>query len=451
MKIRTKIQLFSMIWLLAIILIINTAIYVSFSSLLMNKEKEQVEGQTENIALFISSTTESDTATARMLRPYLPTNGIIRIINEEMEAITMVTQRPELLDSPINYFTGQSSTILELENGEKMAASYFPFISYDGSILTLEVMHSLQPIQSTLNLLRLVLLIASILILLPALFGGAMLSRLILRPIKAMAETMQDIQQKGTLKKIDLKEKSKDELYEVAGTFNNMVDLIKENIEKKQQFVHDASHELKTPLTVIESNASMLKRWGAKNPEVLEESIDAIYSESKRMKELTEQMLKLAEESNTFNLEFQEVNLSEFIKHISSLMTKTYGRKIETILPSYDIVILGDEKKLQQVLVILIDNAFKYSKDNITIHAGKEGDNAYFSVKDKGIGIPKEDFQKIFDRFYRVDRVRSRKTGGTGLGLAIAKGIVEAHHGKINLDSKEGIGTTFTVKLPLIY
>ncbi|MBU9720877.1 MULTISPECIES: sensor histidine kinase [Bacillaceae] len=450
MKIRTKIQLFSIVWLLVIIIIINTSIYFAFSNLLIENELEEVESQVANIAAFMSTSGESDTAPSRMLRPYVPSSGMIRIISENNEATTVVTQRPELFEVAVTHYSGQEREMLELPNGEWMAVAYFPLIWEDGSVVSLEVMRSLQPIQDTLHLLRLVLVIASVLILLPALFGGALLSRLILRPIQAMVKTMMEIQQKGTLKKIDIDGQTKDELYHVAGTFNTMVDLLRENMEKKQQFVHDASHELKTPLTVIESNANMLKRWGAKNPEILEESIDAIHSEAKRMKELTGQMLALADDYSTKSLAFEKVDLIKLIEETSTMMEKTYHRQIQVNLdvPSTKLFVLGEEKKLQQVLVILLDNAIKYSKDNILLHLGIDGENVFFTIKDHGIGIPAEQLDKVFDRFYRVDSVRSRKTGGTGLGLAIAKTIVDSHLGEIDVESEEDVGTTFIVSLP---
>ncbi|MDQ0255704.1 signal transduction histidine kinase [Evansella vedderi] len=452
MRIRTKIQVFSLTLLLVIILILNTAVFYGFSNLLIDNELDQLERQTENIASIIHTAAVSGPTppSARMLRNYSPSNGMIRIINEHGETNIVVTQRPELVNLPIEYLTGQLTTMFERENGEKVAVSYFPLIWEDGSIVTLEVTESLQPMQEVLQLLRIVLWIVSVFILIPALIGGTLLSKLILKPIQLMVNTMQEIQQKGTLKKIDLENESKDELYEMATTFNNMSDLLKETMDKKQQFVSDASHELKTPLTVIESNANMLKRWGSKDPKVLEESIDAILSESKRMREMTGQMLALAQDHTALTTNYCKIDLASMCEEVCLTMGKTYNRKINVTIKNPNTFIIGEEKKLEQVLRILIDNAIKYSSSEIFVIVGTKINKAYVSVEDQGIGIPKDKLDKVFDRFYRVDSVRSRETGGTGLGLAIADTIVKSHSGTMEVQSEVGMGTVFTVSLPYI-
>lgn len=452
MRIRTKIQIFTAALLLAIIILLNTAVFYAFTNLLIDNELDQLEKQTETIATVIHTAAAAgmETSPSRLLRTYTPANGMIRIINEQGGTISVVTQRPELIEFPTEYHTGQHTSLFETSDGEITGISYFPIIWEDGSIVTLEVTESFQTTQEVLQLLRVVLLFVSAFLFVPALIGGTILSKVILSPIQVMVKTMKEIKNKGTLKKIEIKGESKDELYEMAVTFNSMSDLLKETMAKKQQFVSDASHELKTPLTVIESNANMLKRWGSKNPEVLEESIEAILSESKRMRELTEQMLALAEDHTSLTANYQHINLAILCEQVSMTIMKSFQRNIHVQKIREEVTVLGEEQKLEQVIRVLLDNAIKYSSKEIYITIGCKDGYGFFTIEDHGIGIPEDKLEKVFDRFYRVDSVRSRNTGGTGLGLAIADDIIKAHQGSIQVESEEGKGTAFTVKLPLI-
>ncbi|CJG86282.1 two-component system%2C sensor histidine kinase CovS/CsrS [Streptococcus pneumoniae] len=259
---------------------------------------------------------------------------------------------------------------------------------------------------------------------------------------------MEHIQDRGIFKKIPLENKSKDELHIMGTTFNKMIDLLHQNFEKQQQFVSDASHELRTPLTVIESYAKLLKRWGMKKQDVLEESVEAIYSEAVRMKGMTNQMLLLANSSAEWKLETKESDLVRLCKMTAEQLEKTYNRDFRVITEEEKIIVNIDEQKIKQVLVVLLDNAMKYSKDSIDMIVGIQKEKVFFSIQDYGMGIPKEDIQKVFDRFFRVDKARSRETGGTGLGLSIAKQIIDAHEGDIQLESEEGKWTKVTVNLP---
>jgi signal transduction histidine kinase len=251
-----------------------------------------------------------------------------------------------------------------------------------------------------------------------------------------------------TFKKIDLSSPSKDELDQMANTFNNMMDLLEENYKKQEQFVSDASHELKTPLTVVESYANMLKRWGMKRPDILEEAIEAIHSESLRMKQLTSQMLVLAKDESQWELHMEHVDAAavcnQTIKHLEQAFERTIYLNIKTDHP----VVTADEKRLKQLLYILLDNAIKYSEKavEVTITRSK---SFMITVTDQGIGIPKEDLSNVYERFFRVDKARNRETGGSGLGLSIARKIVEAHSGRIEINSQEGKGTSVTVSFPL--
>jgi len=446
MNIRNKIHLFTTVWLVMIVLAINASIYWLFYKQTTEQELDRVQLQAESIAEKLNPE-GSPINPADMLRAFLPPNGMIRVIDEKSRSIMTATKEADFADLPPLYLEGQVVRLDE-RNGALYAIAQVPLIWQDGSVVSLEVTASLLAVQDTLNMLQVVLLLASLVVLIPSFLAGRMLGNVMLRPINAMIQTMEEIQNRGTFKKLALQDQSKDELYHLGNTFNRMIDRLQDSFDKQQQFVSDASHELKTPLTVIEGYATMLKRWGMKKPEVLEESIEAIYTEAVHMKNMTRQLLMLANPDAQASLTLSQVDLVSLCEDTSKWMRQTYERTIEIETEKTEIMLEADEHKLKQLLVILLDNALKYSNAHVAIQITESSREVSFSVLDQGIGVPQEDLPHIFDRFYRVDKARARETGGSGLGLSIAKRIVEAHGGQLAVFSEEGKGSRFTVTLP---
>ncbi|MBS5787733.1 MAG: HAMP domain-containing protein [Clostridioides difficile] len=274
----------------------------------------------------------------------------------------------------------------------------------------------------------------------------------ILRPIDDMNRTVKEI----TINNIDTRLNilgSQNELKDLANTFNEMLDRIQESYETQNQFVSDASHELRTPLTVIQGYARMLNRWGKDDKAVLDESITAIESESESMKALIEQLLFLARgDKNTQRFSKDIFKLNDLIDNLikeSNLIDE--GRHIIKFDVNDPININADRSLLKEALRVFIDNSIKYTKygGEIILSSYVTGDKATIVIKDTGIGMSKEDLPKIFDRFYRADKSRTRETGGTGLGLSIAKWIINKHGGTIDVTSKIDVGTTFMLKIPI--
>lgn len=262
--------------------------------------------------------------------------------------------------------------------------------------------------------------------------------------IHAMKENME----RGKWKKIDELNRSKDEIQIMQRTFNEMIDHLKIGYEKQEMFVSDASHELKTPIQIIKSNAQFLKRRLNVDSEVFMESLDVIDSETERMKSLVDQMLTLAKNQETKLNE--RVNLTEVVESSVAAFCSTNERNITLQIDYETMIVSGNRKQLEQVIYILIDNALKYSNDEIDVHVSREQNDGVVKITDYGQGISDKDQMRIFDRFYRVDKARSRNTGGTGLGLAIAKAITDLHGGELTVESKINVGTTFTLKLKMI-
>jgi len=240
------------------------------------------------------------------------------------------------------------------------------------------------------------------------------------------------------------------ELKNLAAAINGMLDRINESYRAQVRFVSDASHELRTPISVIQGYANLLDRWGKKDEKALQESITAIKDEAANMKELVEQLLFLARgDNNTIRLQLEEVNLSELaseVVHETQMIDTAHRFEVRTA----DISVTADRALLKQALRILVDNAIKYTDagGSITVSAERENNIASISVTDDGIGISPEIVPQIFDRFYRADESRARATGGAGLGLSIAKWIATRHGGHMEVLSRVGIGTKIMLAIP---
>lgn len=247
---------------------------------------------------------------------------------------------------------------------------------------------------------------------------------------------------------------TKNELKELAGTINNMLDRIELSYESQKQFVSDASHELRTPIAVIQGYANMLDRWGSKNEEVLEESIEAIINESKSMQDLVEKLLFLSRhDKKTLKLIKSRFNMRDVVEEMMK-ETKLVVKDRVVIAPVLkDVYVYGDQQALKQAIRIFVENAVKYSKegDTISISCDNDHETCVVSVADTGMGMKKEDMDRIFERFYRADDVRNNKINGHGLGLSIAKLIVLKHTGTIQVKSQYTKGSSFTIRIPDYY
>lgn len=229
---------------------------------------------------------------------------------------------------------------------------------------------------------------------------------------------------------------------------------IRAAMDSQRSFVADASHDLRTPLAIVRANAELLKRHELQPVSENHEALDDIIGESDRLGKMVAQMLTLARaDAGETVLSMSEVALDEVVDEAARsmrLLADERGVSLETRLNG-PVRLRGDAERLRDLTVILTDNAIKYTGagGNVRLEVGSMGGKALLRVSDTGRGIPAEALPRIFDRFFRVDKARSRESGGTGLGLSIARWIVEAHKGSIRAESEPGKGTTVTVELPM--
>ena len=224
--------------------------------------------------------------------------------------------------------------------------------------------------------------------------------------------------------------------------------------EVRKDFVANVSHELRTPITSIKGFTETLLDGAMNEPVIMKEFLEIIQKESDRLHLLIDDLLELsAMERESFSLQFSQINLKEVINDAMTIVSGNLERKkMNFVLDIPDqIIIEGDAGRLIQVMVNLLSNAINYSKEQtkITVTVKMTAHDALIKVQDEGIGIEQSELTRLFERFYRVDRARSRESGGTGLGLAIVKHLVEAHSGTVELESTIGIGTTISIQVPL--
>lgn len=241
------------------------------------------------------------------------------------------------------------------------------------------------------------------------------------------------------------------ELQSIEVAVNNLLERMRETYRQQNRFVSDASHELRTPIAVIQGYVNMLDRWGKEDESILEESIEALKNESQHMKELVEQLLFLARgDSGRNTLKKEQFLLSDVVREVYEESMMIDERHVYQFRGEEDICVYGDLAMIKQSIRIFTDNAAKYSRegDTILLSVKQQGEEVWYSVQDEGVGMAESEVIHVFERFYRSDSARNSKTGGTGLGLSIAKWIVDAHGGTIEVLSRPDFGTRFTVKFP---
>jgi signal transduction histidine kinase len=357
-------------------------------------------------------------------------------------------------------------------------------LNINGHVFTVQMGLPADDVVETLHLFRYYLLMFAPLLLLVAAGGGYWLSRRALAPVDSLVRTARQISGtnlNGRLQKLD----TGDELQRLSDTLNEMLDRIETAFLRITEFTADASHELRTPVSLIRTEAELALRRSRTDSEY-KESLRHILLEAERTTVLIEQLLSLARsDSGRETLQLQPVDLQQMLlgvvdgwQQMATIRNLEFSaslaapdiptqrdvaadstalgeatRNIEA--PDFvapEIFVMGDETMLRRLADILLDNAFKYTPSPGSVHLslGVFGDSAALTVQDSGVGIAEEDQGKIFERFYRVDKARSRTLGGAGLGLAIAQWIVTQHRGSIAVESRPGQGTKFHVELPMI-
>lgn len=328
-----------------------------------------------------------------------------------------------------------------------------PIVSESKNIGALLLSASIEPIVEQTSLIRWQMLLVIMAAGVAILIISAALSGAMVQPIKMLTQGIHRIEQGDFTQRVDIAGHS--EMARLADTFNHMSERLESVDRTRNEFVANASHELKTPMATIKVLVETLQHQNPPNPAMTEEFLGDINSEIDRMTALVTELLSLTrqDEGGSDALMVQSLDISTLARDACEIVAPLADKKPihlhRDIQP--DIQLLGDRDRLKRMMINLIDNGVKYTPQNGSVHVSLRSDNKMltFVVADTGIGIEQDKIPYIFDRFYRVDKARARETGGTGLGLAIVKSIILLHQGEIRVHSTPGEGTTMTVTLPL--
>ena len=366
--------------------------------------------------------------------------------------------------------TPRAKSIVWRIHGRQLLRTLLLFLILDaivlGILFTIGLVDPTAPLRG-LRLLTPLFLFEQAYFIFSLLFGSASLNR-IMRPLTRLAETTRAIsrekQDDEVLRQLENAIQAMDpqdgtlhtgnsELQGLEAAVNRLLQRMRESYARQARFVSDASHELRTPISVIQGYADMLDRWGKDDPQVLEEGISAIKSESEHMSRLVEQLLFLARGDSGRNpLKVTDFSLNDMLRETESeyeMISPDHQWQLK--LPEEAIACRGDADMIKQAVRIFCDNAVKYAPADTTVTLGlrRDGSDVRLWVQDEGIGISQQDQAHVLERFYRADEARARQTGGSGLGLSIADWIIRRHGGRIEVLSREGLGSRFTAVLPI--
>lgn len=383
-------------------------------------------------------------------------------MNEEVNIRVFDTSKELLFQTQNWQDRPQVSSKLEaqyvtLSTGEESVQVMMPILSRNTRVLIghLQVTNRMAKLVELKKQLRFLFLQLIIMEGIVAVGLAYFISRLISKPIEEIHDIIASINEENIETKRLIVPKKNDEFAIVSQQFNELLDKISFYISQQKHFVEDVSHELRTPVAIVEGHLKLLNRWGKDDPEVLEESLTASLSEIQRMKTLVQEMLDLSRAPQVRE-QYKDAT-TEVVATLEQIVTN-----FKVLYPDFTFIADIDTKKeiispiyrnhFEQIIIILLDNAVKYSTDRkeIIVSLSPTTEAVEIGIQDFGMGLSEEDKKKVFSRFYRVDKARSRERGGNGLGLSIAKELIEGYNGKISVTSRLNQGSQFKVKLPIV-
>lgn len=295
-----------------------------------------------------------------------------------------------------------------------------------------------------------------LILLVAAMIFSVLISNRFLRPLTYLNNSLDLVEEENLSELRVRKPSTNDEWSDLSIHVNRLLDKIDLYVRNQKQFVEDVSHELRTPVAIVEGHLKMLNRWGKEDPEILEESISASLQEITRMKGLVQEMLDLSRADHV------DIDYKDEITDVNSTTRQVFNNFV-ILHPDFKFYLDGEKEgndlfvrifrnHFEQILIILMDNAVKYSRDRQEIHVSvsQSISKVEIAVQDFGEGMNDDDKERVFGRFYRVDKARSRNKGGNGLGLSIAKQLVEGYKGEIRVESVLNHGSIFYIEFPIL-
>lgn len=457
-EISTKITLRYAACFITLLILINVAMWIGVMVALYRPAENAIHysiGQIEEI--FERLEKNYDTFNPADFRGALVAGVVLRVVDEQGVCFVDTDKKyPSiekfdagiLRDPPV--FTNNNFDVARI--GSALIYRAEMKYTHEGKTVTLYFFRTITSELKLFDELVKFLFALDVLGIIAALLIGRYLSRKILKPIKTMNDLAREIAFDKMNGRIPLGT-AEDELNDLAKTLNEMLDRLQGGINRQQQFVSDASHELRTPTAVIKGYIEMLGRYGMEDKELVNESIEAIRSEAQNMQNLLENLLFLSRtDQNRQKLSKNNLDLDDIVGDVMQKMKIAVKTHKIALIENEPAKIYGDETTIRQMIRIFLDNAVKYTPEGgiIKVSSKVDGEKILLSISDTGIGIAPENMDKIFQRFFRVGTEELVSVAnGNGLGLSIAKWIADSHDIKIRVDSKLGEGTTFTLEIPV--
>lgn len=352
-----------------------------------------------------------------------------------------------------SHFTGQK--LIKINNNQVLVGRSPIYARSSNRIVGyVQMVDSLDAYHKMYMVLVKILIVLMLLGLMAIALWGYLLADWLLRPVENIAATIAEVEHDPKTQARVPNLLRNDELSDLGDILNEMVDRMQRYIDQQARFVEDVSHELRTPVAIVKGHMDLLNRWGKDDPQILNDSIKASLDEIKRMETLVQEMLDLTRADQVeINFRHEETDVQDVVYQVYNnftLIHPDFKFSLEDDIHDKTIVSMY-RNHLEQVLIILSDNAFKYSQERKEIHFSMSRTlrEVQIAVQDFGEGIAQEDASHVFDRFYRVDKARSREKGGNGLGLSIAQKLIEGYGGEISLESSLGHGSIFRITLPI--
>ena len=455
LSIKWKLTIWSAIIIFLIFIICNLIQLVLIQAYTSKQEEDLLYKRSQEIHTFISEQSKIQDGkelnifvAEKFFEKIIERSEMIRILDTKgNELYTISNDLPEIKNDSVPISSGFYQTQVQGEN-VLLLKTPLRTASFSG---TIEIGKSAEMFDTLLEKVIWILMLGTFLSLALSLISGRILAGKLVSPLRGLTNTMRKIEDHQFQERVQEME-TNDEFSQLSSIFNSMMDKIEESIQQQKRFVEDASHELRTPLAIIHGHLSLLHRWGKEDKEILESSLNTSIKEVNRLIDLTNDLLLLTQiekkrEHGPFSPCPDLEILNEVIGNYQLLHKNLKINKHFTT--NEEILLAIPQEQLKQILIIIFDNAVKYSGDDkeISINTSDRNGKYKIRIQDNGYGISQEDLPYIFDRFYRVDKARSRSKGGNGLGLSIAKNIIEEFNGEIKVESTSGKGTTIILLL----
>lgn len=456
LPIKWKLTLWSTTLVFILFILYSTLQFIVINKWTIDYEQKQINRQLTEIAAYFQDKNETLSSktfenSKEFLNNMIDKHQMIRIIGNDGKPIVTVSRGfNEAWIKPKQ--VTQDESLIKRHIEDRILVERIP-IQTKKFTGTIELTKNLETFDHLLKIILVVMVFAGICGLVFSFLGGILITKKLLSSVQNITDTMKRIKKNGLNERVPVRENN-DELAKLSILFNEMMDEVETSFTQQKQFVEDASHELRTPLTIIQGHLSMLNRWGKNDPAILDKSLQSSLKEVDRLNKLVSELLELsrAESEQIYPIAAERVHVNSVLKQITqNFAILQTDFQFDMKLDADEAYVSIPSSYLEQIIIIVMDNAVKYTKEvnkYICIESSIRSGKIKIRIIDHGAGIPEADLPFVLNRFYRVDKARSRKQGGNGLGLSIAKRLVEKYNGAIQLESKENEGTIVAITFP---